>query len=469
MRPIVVNTARRKFNPFVPQAGTQPQIHVPNYEEAVIVDVVVNEQHPEYAADGYNVGTTKVRFLKSNTFRPDEELNWAFPSDANVSEYPLVDEIVVVYYHLDRLYYSRKINTTNRPTTSAFETLNIELQPAIERTKRLNQLVQSIIKPKSPPAPHKKTKFLDLKHVFRLRHWEGDMILEGRSGHSIRFGTAWTGDKFFPSTADQSPNLLLRVGPDASSAPIKASKYGVVVEDINKDKSSIWMVSNQTVELEYATKDSAVHGKSVPDFPTELANNQILVNTDRLVFNTKQGKILAHASDGIHWTTLKDVSIDANGSYYSWIEADRKIHVRGNNFQNVERSYRRWIGDVYEIGVKGRGTINVNDIFSVESRTRLSLVAPKIFVGSRNNTAQPIPLGKELTAFLTEMIDACLQAAGTFVMTGMGPGALNPGVAAKLGKLKSELASGRIISVDNFVNKTNDAAAATPTIMKLHS
>lgn len=472
MKSIITNVGKNIFNPFINSTGLRPLVHKTEFEEAVVVDVVINEDHPEYAMDGYNVGAAKVRLLRNNFFRSDEKLNWAFPMESNISEYPLIDELVIIYPLLDRMYYTRKLNVSNRPTDQRFFGLNKEMQPSIEGKRNLSNILKSVANPvKIKIGSSNNVKFKDLKNIYRLRHSEGDVIFEGRSGHSIRFGSSWLNDKHFISaTKDQSPNLLLRIGPDEDALKSKPdSPYATVIEDINKDKSSIWMVSDQDVKIELSTKNTTIHGKSILDFPQKLDGNQIVINTDRYVLNTKIGKILLHSYDGLHLTSAKDVSIDVNRDYFSWISRDSKIDIIGNDQKNVDGSLINWAGKTIVLTSSSDMILTSGTTTTLKGVNSISLLAPKTYIGSMNNTSEPIPLGKALTDFLEAFLDAHIQGASSHVITSMGPGALNPGIIAKLQKLKADLASKKIISDDNFVNKSNQGIGTIPGKMNLHN
>jgi hypothetical protein len=72
------NKNRNAFNPFVPNGSSFTQTST--VHEAVVVDVIVNDTHEAYGADGYNVGAIQFRFLKSNAFREQGNLSWASTS-----------------------------------------------------------------------------------------------------------------------------------------------------------------------------------------------------------------------------------------------------------------------------------------------------------------------------------------------------------------------------------------------------
>lgn len=257
------NTSREAFNPFAPQGAGGAFTHIETSQEAIVVDVVVNDAHPEYAKDGYNVGAIQFRFIHSNQYREQGTLNWALPIDANLTEYPLLHEIVIVTKALNRFYYTKKLNTSSRVTAQPLFGLNEELSPPDNSTKKVEKYQSSTVNPKKDDTAVKNKlgkKFVDRDNVNRLRHDEGDVILEGRSGQSMRLGASWkTGTLFTSKDEDQSPNLLFRVGQSPKVKPSINGPLGLVTEDINTDATSLWLVSDQIVPLDFSTKRGHRH------------------------------------------------------------------------------------------------------------------------------------------------------------------------------------------------------------------
>lgn len=463
----VLNTTPKfvPTNPLSPNVIGAKFVEGQHLVEAVVVDVIFNEDHPAYQKDGYNVGCVQIRLLKTDFFRADSDLNWAYPLETNFTEYPLKNEIVLVQRALNRLYYSRKINLGNKPTHQAFFGLQDEMKPIPSSKTTLTNFKQSVAVPLKPTKQSSELgKYFTESNVQRLRHWEGDLTIEGRSGHSIRFGTAWKDSKvhkghFKATDSNQAPNLLVRIGQWKDAPQTADGNYGLVVEDINKDKSSLWMVTDQIIPLEYSTKDSKVHAKSIPDFPTKLDKNQIVINTDRLVFNTKTNKMLFHSSNGFHVTSLKNITFDTETDYVSWIGGNRKINIEQNELRNVGQNRNIWVGQ----NSTTRAGQNVNIVAGNNVTlfgNSVSIVGGKTYLGSKNNSSQPVVLGETLRLLLIEFINAHLANSGTHVITAMGPGALNPSITSVLSKLLAELQGKTILSRDNFVNRNNDSPAS---------
>lgn len=437
------NVPRGAFNPFQQQGIDGTYSAQETVIEAVVVDVIVNDGHPQYAPDGYNIGAIKFRSLKTHMFREDGDLNWALPLETNITEYPLLNEIVHIVPSLNRFYYTRKINITGRVTHSSIPGLNEELAPLKSSRDNVTDFQKSVGTPiKMTGASDSLGKLFKDSTVYRLRHDEGDITWQGRSGQSIRFGASWRSNSNFQSSiSDQSPNILMRVGP-GDVTPSVTGVFGVVTEDINADASSLYMVTDQIVPLTLATEGNSSHLASISDFPSRLDGNQIIINTDRLVLNAKNDRIMGFASQGIHWTSGLDVTIDAEQDYRSTINGNEQINIGGDS----------------DTVAGGNVTMEIGGYFQSSAKNRHSIISPKVYIGMEQDESQPIPLGALLAEFLGAFIDAHIQNASVHVITSMGPGQLSPKVLAALQKLKADVAKGKLASFNSHVAFTTKNA-----------
>ena len=419
-----VKNDRRPFNPFQDQPFAAAQEEYVDSREAVVVDVIVNDNHPEYSMDGYNVGAIKFRLLQDNVYRHEHTLHWAFPLESNFTDYPLLHEVVEIYSYLGRFYYSNKINVTSRVTAQPVFGINEELSPPVSpddaATNRRNAQGNPIKQSKFSLG----ASFTDDGGVYRLRNDEGDIILEGRSGQSIRFGSSRTENGVFPSeNSEQAPNMLFRVGPSQENLP--TIKFGLVQEDIDFDLTSLWLTSDQIIPLTVATSENSdVNYVSNQNPPDSFSGAQIVANTGQFIVNTKQGPIMGFGATAINWETNGDYTVDVGDTYRSSIVNDNLITAGGDY-----------------LSVSGGNT---------------SLRANKIHLGSLDNEDEPIPLGSTLTKLLIALCDAHLNNISDHVDTAVGPGILAPAVATALQQIKSQLVQRTILSNDNFVTKTNE-------------
>ena len=422
------------------------------WEEAVIVDVVVNDKHPEYDADGYNVGAIKFRFVASTILTLDTELDWAFPIDANVTDYPLINEVVLIISTLNRWYYATKINTTNRVTSQALFGLNdgpTSQQNDTQRQKDvdgINAGAGPIRQDVQAENDRLGNEFVDLDTVFRLRAQEGDIIREGRSGQSIRFGS--------DQKNGQSPTVLIRCGPDpAAIKSIPGSEFALISEDINNDLSSIWLVADSVVPITFATLDLDSHFKSMVERPVELSGNQIVVNSDRIIINAKRDRLLVSTFLGTSFSTRDDHTVDAEKNYRSFVGINREIESGEKHLITV--------GTDYLLTVGGDKTTEVQGATIHTTIGDHSIIADKIFIGTLNDESEPLVLGDQLRSFIDQFLNIFLNNAPAFVLPTIGIGPLSPGVVSQISALRAQFGTTSkgssqtkgFLSENNFVTR----------------
>ena len=152
--------------------------------------------------------------------------------------------------------------------------------------------------------------FIEKLNIKNLQPFEGDIFYEGRWGQSLRFG----------STVNNSPilNPWSRTGENGDPITIlRNSQYNdgedawiPQVEDINKEGSSVYMTSTQAIPIEVSSKSYSSY-KTAPTKPNQFAGEQIILNSGRLLFNTKSDSILMSSKISINLNAVKSVNIDA--------------------------------------------------------------------------------------------------------------------------------------------------------------
>jgi len=99
-------------------------------EPAIVLDIILDINHPYFKEKNYKlipdqwpvcingkpplntdqdytwVGRAQVRLLYSQRNVAKEDLIWAIPLESNISEYPVLNEIVGVVFYLGQYYYT---------------------------------------------------------------------------------------------------------------------------------------------------------------------------------------------------------------------------------------------------------------------------------------------------------------------------------------------------------------------------
>lgn len=413
--------------------------------DGLVMDIVLDHTHKYHKKEGYDVGTIIVKIFGYVELLDGKNLPPAYPFDTTVQEYPLIGEMVTLYKIRGAFFYNRKVPIARR----------VQENSAILTDKRLNALGN----------PKKITDFIEAdisKHKFGqyfkpdsrvrpLKHFEGDTLFQGRMGQSIRFGSS----AMDPSTKGLAPNIILRAGQakDAEKKRVTSEEiFGLTLEDINNDASSIWMVSNQNLPFEPSTVDAGSFYRSISNPPQKFDKATIVANSDRIILNAKNTHIMMFATEEIYMNSLSRISLDT----------DESIHLTANNDVKIKSSR-----DMVFIADELFSVTSGKDM-SFISLGRFSFTSKKIHLGGIENDVEPIVGGTSLSIFLarfilalmgmgavspqiiyqqigspvpTTVVPPAVPGVATFshVLTPLGPGVLNPAIIAGLTTLYTEL------------------------------
>jgi hypothetical protein len=414
------------------------------YKDAVVEDVIENETHPRYEADGSNVGEALLRILPDQRNVPKDDLKWIKPMDTSIREYPVKNEVVMVFYSLGRVFYTKRVNLTNKITESSWPGLAESFSPKRPSAQKTDDVVLAAsggpeytgLSPVDTQIGE--TGFTENRFVRMLRQTQGDMILQGRFGNSIRLGSSLFSD---PTAQVPKANLLFSVGQDENKflSTTTDTPFSLVYEDINKDKSCIWMVTDEKVIFAPATKGSIAHLRS-----SELSksNNytgaQIFVNSDRVILNSKLYEISLFSKQEINLSALKSITIDSATS----------VQVSGQS--NVK------LAAVEDVSLMGKtvSMTSTGDFTQETLRGNMLLSGKRIFIGSGVDESQPLVLGNELAEFLKNLIQILIQST---VITSTGPATFDFKVLRELQSLLNDTIPGvaKFNSINNFTSRTN--------------
>ena len=132
-----------------------------------------------------------------------------------------------------------------------------------------------------------------------LQTFEGDYLLEGRFGNSLRFGstnkaggldlTPWSTN---PNELTNNPITLI-----TTQHNFKLPGSDLYVEDINKDGSSVYLTSTQSIPLD--TGNIAFSNITSPINVRDFTDPQVIINADRTIISSKSDEVLILGKTGI--------------------------------------------------------------------------------------------------------------------------------------------------------------------------
>lgn len=287
-------------------------------------DIILDNSHPRFVEFGEwnGIGTIFIESTKNPVFSDQIPLIPAFPAFPNIKQYPLINEVVPIIYLTDTdvtdnttsvsAYYLPPVNVWNSQIHNAIPSSNILPD---SQQKDYQQIEAGSVRRVTDQSTEinlgqtfSESNVID---VHPLLPYEGDIIYEGRFGNSIRLGSTVNNAKIpntWSSTGDNgSPIFIIRNG----QGPLTTESWVPTTEDINNDKSSIYLTSTQQIPLFPASNRQDSYRKSTPPEATRVySGEQIILNSGRLVFNAKNDSIILSAEKSIHLTSDTSVNVD---------------------------------------------------------------------------------------------------------------------------------------------------------------
>lgn len=418
---------------------------IPAYTVGIVEDIIINSYHEDYLKTntdttlaGYNVGFAKIRRVPEDRDKPTDKLDWIAPLEANIQEYPLKNEMVMVYFVGNDWYYSRRVNITNKLTESSWPGQAQTLYDYENNSQGLRSgyaaLASRGVTTYNPmdvigdAASFSLGDFFkDIPTVRRVEANEGDIIHYGRFGNIIRFGSSLFSN---PATSKPSPNLLITVGqrtaPESRSTT-ENTIYSLIHEDINDDLNSIWIVTDEEIPFDAATQQSTKQSKShlrsseITRTDPYYTGPQIFINSDRVVLNSKNKEIQLFSKSEINLSAINSITVDSERSVF--LSANQNILLTAASDVFIK-------GKTVSIGANG-------DISLDTTGGNYSISAKKIFINSRGDPSQPLVLGGTLSLWLQQLITILLSPG--LVITTTGPATLNPVQIGLLRTLQAQL------------------------------
>ena len=266
-----------------------------------------------------NYYTIRFKFLN----RPgnnDENTNPAFPLNAHVKSIPVPGEIVLIvtaassfagnfrlndgiFYYMNDVNVQSNINYNGVPTSGKV--------PFSNAASYQNASFGVVSTPNQSQPDRVKKTFKVLNGQNALQLFEGDVVMEGRSGNSIRLSSTINGIR----DITKQPTWTLGAPGDPimiiSNTKKNSSSKGFRIEDINKDDSSIYLTSTQRIPLKLAGP-TTVTNINIGTFTRNLSGKQIIMNSDRIVLNAKEKELALSSKNGISITSKGDIVLESS-------------------------------------------------------------------------------------------------------------------------------------------------------------
>lgn len=278
---------------------------------------------------GAQNGIAEVEILDEIVLGGSKIVSNVYPLLPNIKNYPLVNEVVLIIALANKeyannfnsltFYYLTPLNLWN---TNHVNPIPSRLKPITPSTQNKSyqevELVGTPNKPSSGSNTDFKvgTYFVEKGDINPLYPYEGDVILDGRFGNSIRLGnTVPNGSTFVENNWSSTGSIGDPITIISNNRHYEEPSYDSITEDINKDKSSVYLTSTQKVPLEVSSTNDylSYDGSESPTLPSQYNKNQIIINSGRLVFNASADHILLASAKSINLNSQKSINFDTLG------------------------------------------------------------------------------------------------------------------------------------------------------------
>jgi hypothetical protein len=154
--------------------------------------------------------------------------------------------------------------------------------------------------------------FTESKDFRGLQTFEGDYILEGRFGNSIRFGSTNKEGNNDLNPWSTNPEELVNnpITIFSNEHNNKQTNSDLFVEDINKDGSSLYLTSKQSIPLNIGkVKLSDITSPiSIKDY----VRPQVILNADRTIISSKKDEVLLFGRKSIEAYSQGPIYLQSN-------------------------------------------------------------------------------------------------------------------------------------------------------------
>jgi len=295
----------------------------------------VIDDYTKFYNDNKNFIENDTRFLGAIEFVRNTPLkleNYAFPFDKNNLTFPIEGETVLIIQNENEFFWL-PYTVTQYPnyredykTSEKSKERSVENSTNTTKSQNYNEVKNTgTPNTEKPKQDSEKTSYKINEKIKFLNPKQGDTILSGRVGNTIRFS------EFFLTEDGKtsSPGIFIR---NKQNSELDSKPIGTLIdEDINKDGTSIYITSNKIkVPFKETINKSKIAFKNYP-VSEKLTGNQLFINSDRIVLSAKASEFIMFGKGNTGIITDGNFSIDAEKEIYIHNNKNITIHSDGSN------------------------------------------------------------------------------------------------------------------------------------------
>ena len=208
----------------------------------------------------FYVGAIKCSPLVPFDILPEDGEGWVLPVNSAVRDYPIMGELVtIINLGAQTFYY---------PATNVSNNVNNNMKIGISSNPTDGTLDASKVESMLGSSDG---GFSINRYPRPVKQFAGDWAINGRNDQSIRIGKV--------QGSERDAVIKLRIAEEEEENDFL---YTPLPENIDEDVASIYLIRDETVKLNVVPN---VSGSA----PKEFIGPQIMIDSDQLIFNSKEG------------------------------------------------------------------------------------------------------------------------------------------------------------------------------------
>tara|TARA_A200000159_G_scaffold134620_1_gene133287 strand:+ start:664 stop:1869 length:1206 start_codon:yes stop_codon:yes gene_type:complete len=368
----------------------------------IVIDVVTNDEHPIITepAKTFLVGAAKIRRVDDTSSSPNQ-LRYYQPHDHSNLDLPIVGETVELIERNNATIVYRRIGN-NQPNSGNFTPKVDKVVNPFNDDSETGGDYAASSQTGTPSSSggggdsEFKNEYFESTQVNPLNLYEGDKIIQGRFGQSIRFSGYNNVDNVL------APTIIIRNRQGQKSLDeTQGEPTKPIYENIIDDGSTIVLTSGEhLLEFTPGTIDTPLETEPIYAEEPELkGTDQVLINSGRIILSSKDSEMLFYSKGNYSFISDGKLTID-NGLDGAEIDLNGEYRTTTND------------NNMYFLG--GTGEIYLNT----------------------EETTEPLVRGETLKGLMEQLIDAINAQVFS---TPCGPTAVGPNNRGDFNKIKSKL------------------------------
>jgi len=289
-----------------------------NQIEWDVAEVLNYERTYQYVptpTENSNLSEVFALRVKSCSQLYNQKIYIAKPGNLSIKKIPLVGEFVLIYKSFNQQTTDKIWRETwyYHSTIDIQSSINENMMPGISGGRTAEEI--NAIKPGNT---------FSRKSISPIQPYEGDVLIEGRNGNSIRFSSTLTTN--YPSNHYyKTPSWL---GPDTtagdpiiilSNRTINKNKKEFVVENAEQDASSLYLTSTQELNDLQLTKPLTIHNS--------FNGSQFVGIADRIILRAKRDLAVIDSEKGIILNTPNNIYIGGEKASQPLVHGDVLVDI----------------------------------------------------------------------------------------------------------------------------------------------